>query len=62
MPATGRGFISRLRPDGTLDALRWNESTDAFVLNQPKGMAIHEGKLYVGGNTRVPFISLASPR
>ena len=59
---TGKGFISRLRPDGTLDALRWVESTDAFVLNQPKGMAIHGGKLYVADNTRVLVISLAEAR
>ena len=59
---TGRGFISRLGPDGTLDQLRWVESTDAFVLNQPKGMAIHKGKLYVADNTRVLVIALASAR
>ena len=59
---TGKGFISRLRPDGTLDALRWVESTEAFVLNQPKGMAIHDGKLYVADNTRVLVIDLADAR
>jgi len=59
---TGKGFISRLRPDGTLDALRWVESTDAFVLNQPKGMAIQDGNLYVADNTRVLVLSLASAR
>ena len=59
---TGKAFISRLRSDGTLDALRWLESTGAYVLNQPKGMAIQEGKLYVEDNTRVLVISLASAR
>jgi len=59
---TGKGFISRLRPDGTLDALRWVESTDAFVIHQPKGMAIHDGILYVADNTRVLLISLAQAR
>jgi DNA-binding beta-propeller fold protein YncE len=61
-PFSGKGFISRLRPDGTLDALRWVESTDAFVLNQPKGMAVQDGKLYVADNTRVLVISLATAR
>lgn len=59
---TGKGFISRLGPDGTLDTLRWIESTDDFVINQPKGMAIHDGILYVADNTRVLLISLAQGR
>jgi DNA-binding beta-propeller fold protein YncE len=59
---TGKGFISRLRSDGTVDALRWVESTDAFVLHQPKGMAIHDGKLYAADNTRVLVISIADAR
>jgi DNA-binding beta-propeller fold protein YncE len=59
---TGKGFISRLRPDGTLDELRWVESTEAFVIHQPKGMAIHEGTLYVADNSRVLVLSLRDPR
>jgi DNA-binding beta-propeller fold protein YncE len=59
---TGKGFISRLRPDGTLDELRWVESTEAFLIHQPKGMAIHEGMLYVADNSRVLVLSLSDPR
>lgn len=59
---TGNGFISRLRPDGTLDVLRWVESTEAFVIHQPKGMAIHEGQLYVADNSRVLVFSLTAAR
>ncbi len=56
---TGEGFISRLDRDGALDALRWVESTPAFVLNQPKGMAILDGRLYVADNTRLLSFSLS---
>jgi DNA-binding beta-propeller fold protein YncE len=59
---TGKGFISRLRPDGTLDLLRWVESTEAFVIHQPKGMAIHKGMLYVADNSRVLVLSLSDAR
>jgi len=35
------GFISRLRPDGTIDTLRWIEGGSAEVtLSAPKGMAL----------------------
>ncbi|MBW7864765.1 MAG: hypothetical protein H3C30_10180 [Candidatus Hydrogenedentes bacterium] len=50
---TGKGFISRLKPGGELDALKWVESTPDFVLNQPKGMVVHDGRLYVADNARV---------
>jgi DNA-binding beta-propeller fold protein YncE len=59
---TGKGFISRLKPDGTIDRLRWVESTDAFVIHQPKGMAIQDGNLYVADNTRVLVFSIADGR
>jgi hypothetical protein len=42
------GFISRLNPDGTINALRWIDGKKADInLNAPKGMAIANGKLYV---------------
>lgn len=50
---TGKGFISLLKPGGELDALKWVESTPDFVLNQPKGMVVHDGRLYVADNARV---------
>jgi sugar lactone lactonase YvrE len=54
----GKGFISRLKPDGTLDTLRWVDSSPAFVLNSPKGMCILNGMLYVTDNTRIVEISI----
>lgn len=42
------GFISRVRPDGTLDTLRWIEGGRAGVaLSAPKGMALSGEHLYV---------------
>lgn len=47
------GFISRLAPGGTLDKLRWVESTPEFPLNSTKGMCILGGILYVADLDRV---------
>jgi hypothetical protein len=55
----GKGFLSRLRPDGELEALRWRDSTAAAPLNGPKGMCILGGVLYVADITRVMSFSLA---
>jgi hypothetical protein len=39
--ADGNGFISKLRPDGTVIALKWLDgSKDGVTLNAPKGMAV----------------------
>lgn len=44
----GNGFISRVTPDGTVDALKWIDGeAGGFTLNAPKGMAIQDGTLYV---------------
>lgn len=44
----GNGFISRIKPDGTVDALRFIEGGKNKVeLNAPKGMAIAGDELYV---------------
>ncbi len=41
-------FISRVRPDGSIEALRWIDATEPDVeLNSPKGMAIAGDVLYV---------------
>jgi hypothetical protein len=41
-------FISRVRPDGSVEALRWIDATEPDVeLNAPKGMAIAGDVLYV---------------
>jgi sugar lactone lactonase YvrE len=43
-----QAFISRLRPDGTLEALRWIDSAHEDVtMNAPKGMAISGDTLFV---------------
>ena len=38
----GKGFLSILNSDGSVKNLKWVEN-----LNAPKGMALHDGKLYV---------------
>ena len=44
----GNGFISRIKPDGTVDELRFIEGGKQRVeLNAPKGMAIAGDELYV---------------
>jgi len=54
----GKGFISRLKPDGKVDAIRWRTSTPKCVLNAPKGMCIVGRTLYVADNSRVVTFSL----
>ncbi|MBW3552991.1 MAG: SMP-30/gluconolactonase/LRE family protein [Gemmatimonadetes bacterium] len=44
----GNGFISRVRPDGTVDELKWIEGGAGGVrLNAPKGMALKGDTLFV---------------
>jgi hypothetical protein len=44
----GNGFISRVRPDGSVEALRWIDGASAGVtLHAPKGMALHGDTLFV---------------
>lgn len=46
--ADGKGFISKLDPDGKRIMTRWIESgRNNVVLNAPKGMAIRDDELYV---------------
>lgn len=51
----GNGFISILDSDGSENKLKWVEN-----LNAPKGMAIHEGKLYVSDIDQLVEIDLKS--
>ena len=51
----GDGFISRLKLDGTVSDLQWVKG-----LNDPKGMGIFGGKLYVSDITEVVVIDLAT--
>lgn len=44
----GKGFISKLSPDGKITELKWIESgKNKATLNAPKGMAIQGDQLYV---------------
>ncbi len=49
----GKGFISVLKPDGTIKALDWVSG-----LNAPKGMAILDGKLYVADIDQLVVINI----
>ncbi|MGB0732175.1 MAG: SMP-30/gluconolactonase/LRE family protein [Pontibacterium sp.] len=53
LEADGKGFISRVKPTGEVESLRWAEGLDA-----PKGLAIFEGFLYVADLTQVVKIDL----
>ena len=48
LDADDRAFISRVRPDGSLESLRWIDADDPAVqLDAPKGMALAGDVLYV---------------
>jgi sugar lactone lactonase YvrE len=51
----GKGFISKMSPDGKVIALEW-----ATGLNAPKGMGMSKGSLYVADLTGVAVFSLAT--
>lgn len=52
--ADDNGFISRVRPDGTVESLKWIDGARPDVtLNAPKGMAISGDTLYVADITSV---------
>jgi sugar lactone lactonase YvrE len=49
-----RAFISRVRPDGSIAALKWIDAAQPSVeLHAPKGMALSVGVLYVADIDRV---------
>ncbi|GAA4425470.1 ATP/GTP-binding protein [Pontibacter saemangeumensis] len=50
----GKGFISRMRPDGSVAQLRWVSG-----LNAPKGMAMLNDKLYVTDIDELVEINIA---
>ncbi len=44
----GNGFIARVRPDGSVESLKWIDGTaDGVRLSAPKGMAVHGDTLFV---------------
>ncbi len=55
----GKGFVSRLTPEGRMAALRWADSTKDLPLNAPKGMCVLNGSLYAADNTRVVRLPIA---
>jgi sugar lactone lactonase YvrE len=55
MQKDGNGFISRLRPDGTMIEREWLKGLDA-----PSGLALHDRKLYVADVDQLIEINVAS--
>lgn len=51
----GDGFISKLSTDGNVEELQWVSG-----LNDPKGMGVYEGKLYVADLDEIVEINLES--
>ncbi|MBS1952331.1 MAG: periplasmic ATP/GTP-binding protein [Cytophagales bacterium] len=51
----GNGFISKVGMDGKIISLKWVEGLDA-----PKGMGLHNGKLYVADISKVTEIDIAT--
>lgn len=51
----GKGFISKMSPDGKIISLEW-----ATGLNAPKGMGLHKGSLYVADLTGVAVFDVAT--
>ncbi|HEY0611025.1 MAG TPA: ATP/GTP-binding protein [Chitinophaga sp.] len=50
----GKGFISRLSPEGKMLDLQWVKG-----LNAPKGMGLYKGRLYVADLTEVVVIDIS---
>lgn len=54
LAADGKGFISKLAPDGKKVLVRWIESgKNKVVLNAPRGMALRGNELYVADIDKV---------
>lgn len=49
----GKGFISVVKKDNTIKALRWVDSMSSCPLNAPKGLTILGKHLYFADNTRL---------
>jgi hypothetical protein len=59
--ADGNGFISKLKPDGSVIALKWIDGTSKGVtLNAPKGAAIAGDNLFVADGKQVQVFALPS--
>jgi hypothetical protein len=51
----GKGFISKMTPDGKVTNLQW-----VTGLNAPKGMGVYKSNLYVADLSRIVTIDIAS--
>ena len=61
MTPNGTGFISAVRPDGSVLDLKWIDGAKQDItLRSPKGMAIHDDKLYIGDIDQVQVFALPS--
>ena len=61
LTADGNGFISKLKPDGSVIDLKWIDGTQQGVLlNSPKGIAIKGSNLYVADINQVHIFALPS--
>ena len=49
----GTGFITKLKPGGEVDVLKWKDSTKEEPINSPKGMCIVKNVLHVADIKRV---------
>lgn len=57
----GNGFISKIKPDGSIIQLKWIDGAQSGVqLNSPKGMAIQGGNLYIADINQVHIFDLPS--
>ena len=57
----GRGFISAISPDGKVIARKWIEGGRGKVeLDAPKGLVVHDGKLYVADIDHIRIFDAAS--
>lgn len=56
----GQAWITRLKPDGTLDALKWRRSTRSFAFSAPKGLCVLNRVLYAADIACVRCLPLDS--
>lgn len=54
----GDGFISKVSPEGEMLALHWLKGEPGAILNDPKGLAVFGGHLYVCDNKRLLRVPL----
>ena len=61
LKAAGNGFISKVKPDGSIIKLKWIDgTTKGIVLNSPKGIAIQGNKLFVADISQIHIFDLPS--